>query len=68
MKFQSSLFCERGTVPRSYLDAPERDSVADCLVHAVVPYFLVLCVSEGKNTNIFPNGQIICAINVLRSE
>ena len=68
MKFQSSLFCERGTVPRSYLDAPERDSVADCLVHAVVPYFLVLCVSEGKNTNIFPNGQNICAINVPRSE
>ena len=55
-------------VTRSYLDAPERDSVTDCLVHAVDPYFLVLCVSEGKNTNIFPNGQIICAINALRSE
>ena len=59
--------CERGT-PRSYWDTPERDSVADCLVHAVVPYYLVLCVSESKNTNIFPNGQIIYAINVPRSE
>ena len=60
------LLCERGT--RSYLDAPKRDSAVDCLVHAVVPYYLVLCVSEGKSTNIFPNGQIIYAINVPRSK
>ena len=54
-------------------DASERDSVVDCSVHAVVPYFHVLCVSEGKSTNIFPIGQIIydindLSINVLRSE
>jgi len=30
--------------------------------------FLVLCVSESKSTNIFPNGQIIYAINDPRSE
>ena len=56
----------QGTL-HSFVDTPERDSVADCLVHAVVPYYLVLCVSESKNTNIFPNGQIIYAINVPRS-
>ncbi len=53
---------------RSFWDAPERDSIVDCLVHAVVPYFLVLWIAEGKSTNIFPNGQIIYAINVPRSE
>ena len=57
----------QGTL-RSFVDDCERDSAVDCLVHAVVPYYLVLCVSEGKSTNIFPNGQIIYAINVPRSE
>lgn len=57
----------QGTL-RSFVDDSERDSAVDCLVHAVVPYFLVLCVSEGKSTNIFPIGQIIYAINVPRSE
>ena len=57
----------QGTL-RSFGDDCERDSAVDCLVHAVVPYFLVFCVSEGKSTNIFPIGQIIYAINVPRSE
>lgn len=67
LKCRHYMDATQGTL-RSFVDDSERASAVDCLVHAVVPYYLVLCVSEGKNTNIFPNGQIIYAINVPRSE
>ena len=67
--FQTAkLFTMNGDGSPFILGCPERDSAVDCLVLAVVPYFLVLWVAEGKSTNIFPNGQIIYAINVTRTE
>ena len=57
LKCRHYMDATQGTL-RSFVDDSERDSAVDCLVHAVVPYFLVLCVSEGKSTNIFPNGKL----------